>query len=177
MRFKRSARHPFTDTPRKRAALRRQQRLEREAFPLLADQIAEEQPDEDEVMQGRAVSWAMQEKKDRARRAQNWRNARSRLAALSGNERKFLTHAWNCAPYPADPVYLLDFLHGYSVGRFSLDDLPFELVITDPHGCRKLGSVQEVAYDQKHETKNKPVGTGENPRAMIESKHGPEAMP
>lgn len=34
MRFKRSPRHPFTDTSRKRAALRRKQRLEREALPL-----------------------------------------------------------------------------------------------------------------------------------------------
>ena len=40
MRFKRCERHPFTDTSRKRAALRRKQRLEREALPLLADLVA-----------------------------------------------------------------------------------------------------------------------------------------
>ena len=47
-----------------------------------------------------------------------------------------LRDAWNRAPYPADPVYLLDFLHSYSVGRFTLERMPFDLVPRDPHGCR-----------------------------------------
>lgn len=136
MRFKRYSRHPFTDTLRKRAALRRKQRLEREALPLLAAQIAEEQPGEDEVMESRAASWAKHEAKDRATRADRWTKARQRLALMSANERRTLLHAWNCAPYPADPVYLLDFLHSYSVGRFTFDTLPFELVPADPHGRR-----------------------------------------
>ncbi len=137
MRFKRDRRHPFIDTPRKRAALRRKQEKERDALPLLADLVAETQPDEDEVVRGRAEAWEVQEHRDRTRRAQNWRRARRSLQAMSGNERKILTHAWNCAPYPADPVYLLGFLHRYSAGRFALDDLPFDLVPTDPHGRRK----------------------------------------
>lgn len=33
--------------------------------------------------------------------------------------------AWDGAPYPADPVYLLDFLHDLRVGRCSIDALPF----------------------------------------------------
>jgi hypothetical protein len=136
MRFKRFMRHPFTDTPRKRAALRRKQRKEREALPLLADLIAEAQPGEDDVMAERALYWAASEVRDRAYRAGRWREARRRLAALTGNERAILRRAWDCAPYPADPVYLLDFLHSYSVGRFPLDNLPFDLVPTDPHGRR-----------------------------------------
>lgn len=36
MRFKHWPRHAFTDTSRKRAALRRKQRLEREALPRVA---------------------------------------------------------------------------------------------------------------------------------------------
>ncbi len=136
MRFKRWPRHPFTDTSRKRAALRRKQRLEREALPLLAAQIAEAQPTEDEVMERRALQWAEQEARDRRRRARNWLKARARINALSANEQAVLRHAWNCAPYPADPVYLLDFLHGFSVGRFTLDSLPFDQVPTDPHGRR-----------------------------------------
>jgi hypothetical protein len=136
MRFKRWQRHPFTDTSRKRAALRRKQQREREALPLFADQIAESQPSEDEVMENRAVQWAAQEVRDRNRRAQLWLKARARINALSANERAVLRRAWDCAPYPADPVYLLDFLHSFSVGRFTLDTLPFNLVPTDPHGCR-----------------------------------------
>lgn len=136
MRFKRSPRHPFTDTSRKRAALRRKQRLEREALPLLAELVAEAQPTEDEVMDARAIRWIEQERRSRAYRAARWREARGRLAALTGNERAVLRDAWNRAPYPADPVYLLDFLHSYSVGRFTLDRMPFDLVQRDPHGCR-----------------------------------------
>lgn len=136
MRFKRWQRHPFTDTSRKRAALRRKQQREREALPLFADQIAESQPSEDEVMANRAVQWAAQELRDRNRRAQLWLKARARINALSANVRAVLRRAWDCAPYPADPVYLLDFLHSFSVGRFTLDTLPFNLVPTDPHGCR-----------------------------------------
>lgn len=37
MRFIKAQRHPFTDTPRKRAALARKQLAEREALPLFAD--------------------------------------------------------------------------------------------------------------------------------------------
>ncbi|WP_299082987.1 hypothetical protein [uncultured Ruegeria sp.] len=59
------------------------------------------------------------------------------MAAHSSNEAAALRQAWNCAPYPADPVYLLDFLHGYSIGRFTLDTLPFDLNPSDPHGVRK----------------------------------------
>ncbi|MGB3247386.1 MAG: hypothetical protein WBB25_22865 [Sulfitobacter sp.] len=136
MRFKRWLRHPFMDTSRKRAALRRKQQREREALPLFADQIAEAQPSEDEVMEARAVQWSAQEVRDRNRRARSWIEARARIDALSLNEKAVLRRAWNCAPYPADPVYLLDFLHSFSIGRFALDSLPFNLVPTDPHGCR-----------------------------------------
>ncbi len=66
-------RHVFTDTSRKRAALRRKQRLEREALPLLADLIAETQPGEDEVMQDRAARWAASEIRSRNLRADRWR--------------------------------------------------------------------------------------------------------
>ena len=136
MRHKRWPRHPFTDTSRKRAALRRKQRLEREALPLLADLVAEAQPSEDDVMRARADQWTAQEARDRSRRARKWLEARARLAALSSIERAVLRRAWDCAPYPADPVYLLDFLHSYSTGRITLDALPFALVPTDQHGCR-----------------------------------------
>lgn len=136
MRFIKSTRRPFTDTPRKRAALRRRQRLEREALPLFAEQIAVEQPEEDDVMRMRALRWAVSEQRTRDARAGRWREARRRLAAMEVAERRVLTLAWNRAPYPADPVYLLDFLHGYRVGRFTLDALPFDQVPRNMRGHR-----------------------------------------
>lgn len=138
MRHKKIARHGFNDTGRKRAALRRKQRLEREALPLLADLVAEGQPSEDEVMQDRARRWKESQHQTRNARAARWREARRRLEALTANERSILRHAWNCVPYPADPVYLLDFLHSYSVGRFSLDAIPFDLVARNEHGHRLI---------------------------------------
>ncbi|WP_290895823.1 hypothetical protein [Hoeflea sp.] len=82
-------------------------------------------------MAEQALSWAASEVRDRAYRAGRWR-----LATLSSNECAIFCGAWDCAPYPADPVYLLDFLHSYSVGRFTLDNLLFDLVPSEPHGCR-----------------------------------------
>ena len=79
-------------------------------------------------MQARATKWAESQARTRASRAARWRAARRRLAALTDNERAVLLAAWNRAPYPADPTYLLDFLHSYSVGRFALDSIPFDQV-------------------------------------------------
>ena len=87
-------------------------------------------------MEARAIHWLEQERRSRAYRADRWREARRKLSALSDNERAVLRAAWDRAPYPADPVYLLDFLHSYSVGRFTLDQMPFDLVARDQHGCR-----------------------------------------
>ncbi len=103
MRFKLWPRFAFKGTPRKPAALRRKQQKERAAFPLLADQIAEQQPSEDEVMRKRAVDWKRQEKSSRKQRADKWREARCRMAAHSSNVAAALRHAWNYARYPADP--------------------------------------------------------------------------
>lgn len=136
MRFKSWPRHAFNDTPRKRAALRRKQQKERDAFPLLADQIAEEQPSEDQVMQERAVAWSEHEDRDRRARAEKWREARRIIAALPDAERHAVRKAWDCAPYPADPSYLLSVLHSYSLGRIDLQRPPFPLSRTDAAGTR-----------------------------------------
>jgi hypothetical protein len=56
MRFRRWPRPTsFEDTTRKRAALTRKQRLEREALPLFSDQIALKQTAVDTVMHERAI--------------------------------------------------------------------------------------------------------------------------
>ena len=125
MRFTRYPRHPFSDTPRKRAALKRKQAQERDALPLLAELVAETQPHEDEVMRERADRWAQSEARSRLWRAARWRKARSEIAAMEPARAAAVRAAWNRAPYPADPTYLLDFLHGLRVGRFTLANLPF----------------------------------------------------
>ena len=125
MRFIKSIRHPFTDTARKRAALGRRQMAEREAMPLFAAEIAASQRSPDDVMQARAVSWAVSEARRRQWRAERWRQARREIDAMPPRMRRKVRAAWDGAPYPADPVDLLDFLHDLRVGRCSIDALPF----------------------------------------------------
>lgn len=136
MRFKPWPRHPFTDTSRKRAALRRKQRREREALPLFAEQIAAAQPSEDKVMQDRAVAWDTQETRDRSARAAQWREARRMIDSLADDERRAIRRVWDCAPYPADPCRLLGVLHSYSLGRLDVKRPPFPLSRTDAGGAR-----------------------------------------
>ena len=145
MRFKRYPKHVFEDTPRKRAALRRKQQREREALPLFAAQIASEQPDEDSVMAERAQRWDRTEDNWRKERAEKWRRGRAIIASYSHNEARALRHAWQCAPYPADPVYLLGFPHSYAGGRFTLHSLPFALSPTNCHGHRLALTPEEGA--------------------------------
>ena len=126
MKFVKSSRHgPFQDTSRKRAALARKQRLEREKLLLFSIQIAEQQKDADTVMTERAAKWAVWQQDHRDKKAGLWRKARARLFAFGDNVRPRLRYLWNSSPYPKNPEYLLDFLHSYSVGRLDLDNPPW----------------------------------------------------
>lgn len=126
MRFVKAERHgPYMDTSRKRAALRRKQRLEREALPLFSAQIAAQQPSEDDVMAERARRWDRWQEEHRAQRAALWRKARRRLFGYGDNTRRILRQLWNSAPYPGTPGYLLDMLHSYEVGRLDPDNPPW----------------------------------------------------
>lgn len=126
MRFARAERSgPFEDTRRKRLALARKQRLEREKLPLLAELIAERQPDADTVMVQRATEWARWQQEVRDRRAAEWRRARGRLAAYGPNVRAALRRLWNQAPYPATSGYLLSMLHSFDTGRIDPDNPPW----------------------------------------------------
>nr|WP_191856495.1 hypothetical protein [Agrobacterium tumefaciens] len=126
MKFIKSTRHgPFQDTSRKRAALARKQRLEREKLPLFSAQIAEQQKDADTVMGERAAKWAVWQQDHRDKKAALWRKARARLFAYGDNVRPRLRDLWNSSPYPKNPEYLLDFLHSFSVGRLDLDNPPW----------------------------------------------------
>ncbi|MBB3811648.1 hypothetical protein FHS81_003764 [Pseudochelatococcus contaminans] len=118
MRFRRWHRfEPYGDTSRKRAAFLRKQRLEREALPLFADQIAATQHGVDEEMARRAVWWGEAEHKRRSQRAAWWRKARARLFALPDTLRARVREIWRTCPYPADPASFADFLHQIAVGK------------------------------------------------------------
>lgn len=136
MRFKRTPTFAFTDTPRKRAALRRKQQRERDALPLFAAQIAEEQPSEDEEMARRAVLSDTQEARWREDRAAAWRKARRMIDSLPAEEGRAIRRVWDCAPYPADPSRLMGVLHSYSLGKLDLKRPPFPLSKTDAGGSR-----------------------------------------
>ena len=107
MRFQRYPRYPFKRTRRKDLAAERKLRLDREALPLLAELIREEQPSVDAIMVERELRWLEAEKKDRAFRAKQWREARKYLAAMPPEARKSVIEQWNLGIYPATAVYLL----------------------------------------------------------------------
>lgn len=125
MRFRRWPRPtPFEDTTRKRTALLRKQRLEREALPLFSDQIAGQQPDIDDVMQGRAIDWMDAQRARRRERAARWRDVRRRVFILDGDLRRIVHNLWRSCPYAADPSYLADLLHQIAIGRLDPDRPP-----------------------------------------------------
>ncbi len=118
MRFRRWHRpEPYGDTPRKRAAFRRKQRLEREALPLFAEQIASTQHCVDAEMARRVVWWSEFERDWRNDRAAWWRKGRARLFALPDALRARVRKIWRTCPYPADPASFSDFLHQIAVGK------------------------------------------------------------
>ena len=126
MRFRRWPRPtPFEDTARKRAALIRKQRLEREALPLFSDQIAVQQPTVDEVMHDRGSDWMDAQRDRRKERAARWRGARRRLFALESTLRVAIRVLWRTCPYPADPSYFADLLHQIAVGRLDPEQPPW----------------------------------------------------
>lgn len=126
MKFYKAERHgPFEDTTRKRSALARKQRLEREKLPLFAEIIAEKQLDADTIMAARAVNHERWQQSFRDDRAQQWRKARKRFFSHGENLRPVLRRLWNTSPYPKTPVYLLGMLHDYAVGRLDIDNPPW----------------------------------------------------
>lgn len=126
MRFTRKPHFgPYEDTRRKRLALARKQRLERERLPLFAEQIAAEQPDADTVMAERAVKWELYKQEDRDKRAARWRVARAKLFEYGPNVRMVLRNLWKTCPYPGDPTYFHDFLHSYDNGRIDPENPPW----------------------------------------------------
>lgn len=126
MRFRRWPRPTtYEDTSRKRAAFFRKQRLEREALPLFADQIAAGQHGVDEEMARRAVCWLDAEQRHRNQRGGSWRNARARLFALPDGLRQQVRDLWRSCPYPPDPSSFADFLHQIAAGKLDPNRPPW----------------------------------------------------
>lgn len=117
MRFKKRDRYEFQDTPRKRGALLRKQRQEREAMPLFSAAIEAEQPAADDVMRQRAERWRRHELEGRSMRAADWRRARARLASYPELIRTQLRAYWQACGWPGDPGYLISMLHMHDTGR------------------------------------------------------------
>lgn len=121
MRFDRAFRvTAYEPTSRKRAAVVRRQRLDREKFPLFAGEIAEGQADPDDVLADRAVHWVKRQRERRAYLAQQWIEARARLRTLPEPERAAFIRYWNRSKCPADAGYLKTLLHMFSDGRLVL---------------------------------------------------------
>lgn len=126
MRFGRWHRpEPYRDTSRKRAAFHRKQRLEREALPLFADDIAATQHGADEEMARRTIWWDEYERDRRDQRAAWWRKGRARLFTLPDALRARVREIWRTCPYPADPASFADFLHQIAVGKLDPDRPPW----------------------------------------------------
>lgn len=126
MRFRRWHRpQPYGDTSRKRAALIRKQRLQREALPLFAEQIAAGQHSVDEEMARRTVWWDHAERHRRNQRAAWWRKSRARLFAFPDELRLRIRQIWRTCPYPADPASFADFLHQIAVGKLDPERPPW----------------------------------------------------
>ena len=124
MRFKRYIDFPFEDTRRKRLALARRQRLDREKIPLFADLVAAGQKDADMLMRERAEAWERQTASQRAQRAADWRRARARLRSYGDNLRPARLAYWQGCKWPADPSYLLSMMHMFDDGRLDISYIP-----------------------------------------------------
>jgi urease accessory protein UreF len=132
MRFTKFETVEFRDTARKRSAYARKMRLEREALPLFADEIASEQIDADTEMAGRAARWSTRQRLDREHRAAKWREGRRKLRAYAAPVRAQLLAYWQSCRWPADPVYLLSMLHMFKENHLELHTQPQTIDINAP---------------------------------------------
>lgn len=108
---------------RKRAAARRLQQRQRDALPLLAELVAEQQPCIDRLMQDRVKAWVVTEQSTRDWQAQRWRRARRLLDGYDPETRRALLDYWNGHRWlPADATYLLDMLGCFKRGRLVMVD-------------------------------------------------------
>lgn len=95
-------------TSRRAAALRRKQRLEREALPLFAAQVAARQPSEDDVRAARQAAQDRWHREARDYAASVWRDARRRLRALPSEVAAAVLAVWNRSGCPGSHEYFAE---------------------------------------------------------------------
>ena len=114
MRFKPYGRYAYEWTQRKEAAAVRRLRREREAYPLFAEQIGEQQPSIDDIRERRLAQSAKTECAMRARQAASWRAVRARFFAIPASDRAELLRYWNAHRwFPGEPTHL-----NYLIGKY-----------------------------------------------------------
>ena len=151
MHFQRYGKFEFRDTALKRAALARKQKKEREAFPLFADEIAENQPSADAEMQRREELWSNSQAKDRHRRAEKWQEARAKLRSYPEQERCKLLAYWNKRIYPGAPEYLLSMMHSYDMGRLDME--PVYPAQTEAQRQKVAAVIEQIAARNREKAK------------------------
>jgi len=118
MRFNRWSKPvPLNLSDRQRENIGKRQQRQQQAFPLLAELIAEQQPTIAEEIAHREQAWAAWQQSWRKTRSDMWRNARRQFYALPAEQRQRLRTYWNSCRYPGNPEYLLGILHDISIGR------------------------------------------------------------
>ena len=149
MRFTHRPRCEYTVTDRKRAAVVRLHKRQRDHLPLLGALIAETQPGVEEVMTERVATWIRCQQAERDRRAASWRQARRLLDKHEPSIRRaLLTIGTGIAGCPGDAAYLLDMLHGFAKGRLVMRDgqvCPDRIVIPVSEAVAAFGRPKPVA--------------------------------
>ena len=149
MRFTHRPRCEYAVTDRKRAAVVRLHRRQRDHLPLLGPLIAETQPGVEEVMTERVANWIRCEQAERDRRAASWRRARRLLDTHEPLTRRALLAYWNGHRWlPGDVAYLLDMLHGFAKGRLVMRNgqvCPDRIVIPVSEAVAGFGRPKPVA--------------------------------
>jgi hypothetical protein len=108
MRFRRSERHVAPGlTARKVAAIKQRQRREQARYPLLAEQIAEQQApiDLSAEEQARRMQFEKSQQSMRDLHARFWRDARRRYFAATAEQRVAIQSEWNRWAGPLEATY------------------------------------------------------------------------
>src|SRR3546814_18775143 len=87
--------YAYVRTNRKLKAAARRLRLDREKFPLFAEEIGESQPSPEHLLDARARSFVTSQQDNRDRAARNWWQARAELRPIPESARGAFIRHWN----------------------------------------------------------------------------------
>jgi len=104
---------PRPVTKRRLAAARRALKKERDEHPLLAEQIAAEQPTPEERITAHEKESARHWQSIRDHRAAVWRRARAIVSGLPSEQRDALLNSWNRSTIPGNAAYFADFVQRF----------------------------------------------------------------